>query len=51
MVIFRNGRTIKTEYFGKLIEENKFEIILLEKDNARITINKKYIKRVDEHGN
>ena len=49
VVIYRNGRTIKTEYFGKLIKETKNTIRIVERDGKEITIQKRFIKRVDNH--
>lgn len=47
VVVYRNGRVTKTEYYGKLIEETDKQLIIIEHDDKKVTINKRFVKRVD----
>lgn len=48
MVMFKNGRKIKTDYIG-ILEDNYMNMIVIkELDGTRATIQKKYIKRIEE---
>ena len=49
LVVFGNGRKIKTEYVGKLIENYNESITIQEKDNTSVRIRKNRIKRIEEN--
>lgn len=48
VVIFYNGRKIKTEYIGIMIREEEYNLIIRELDDKIVSIPKKYTKRVEE---
>lgn len=48
MVMFKNGRKIKTDYIGILISEDPFAITIKELDLTEVRIQKKFIKRIEE---
>lgn len=48
MVMFKNGRKIKTDYIGILISEDSFAITIKELDLTEVRIQKKFIKRIEE---
>jgi len=49
MVFLKNGRKIKTDYFGVLVKNNEEEIIIMEFDNKFVHIKKRHIKRIEEY--
>lgn len=49
VVVYKNGRRIKTDYFGKLINETINTITIVEEDGKEINIEKRFIKRVDRN--
>lgn len=49
VVVFRNGRIIKTEYFGTLINETEHLITVKENDNKIIDVQKRFVKRVEKY--
>ena len=48
LIVFSNGRKIKTEYIGVLIKNHEESIVIKEKDNTSVIIGKKRIKRIEE---
>ena len=48
MVMFKSGRKIKTDYIGELIKNYNTMIDIKELDGTRVTIEKRYIKRIEE---
>ncbi len=51
VVVYRNGRLIKTEYYGTLIDIEDDVIILREKDYTVVRIEKRFIRRIEEWEN
>lgn len=48
MIMFRNGRKIKTDYIGVLTKEDGFALTIKELDSNEVRIPKKHIKRIEE---
>ena len=49
VVFFTNGRKIKTEYNGILFKNSNTEITLRELDGTLVSVQKKFIKRIEEY--
>lgn len=48
MIMFQNGRKIKTDYIGVLTKEDGFALTIKELDGNEARIPKKHIKRIEE---
>lgn len=48
MIMFQNGRKIKTDYIGILTKEDGFALTIKELDGNEVRIPKKHIKRIEE---
>lgn len=48
MIMFQNGRKIKTDYIGILTKEDGFALTIKELDGNKVRIPKKHIKRIEE---
>lgn len=48
VVVYENGRLIKTEYYGELIDIEDNLIVLREKDLTIVKVEKRFIKRIEE---
>lgn len=51
VVVYRNGRLIKTEYYGDLIDIEDNHIVLREKDFTIVKVEKRFIRRIEEWEN
>lgn len=51
VVVYKNGRLIKTEYYGELVDIEDDHIVLREKDMTIAKVEKRFIKRIEEWGN
>lgn len=49
VVFFTNGRKIKTEYIGIMFKNSNTEITLRELDGTLVSVQKKFIKRIEEY--
>lgn len=49
VVVFKNGRKIKTEYVGTLLSAKNEFIIIKESDMNYANVHKKFIKRIEEY--
>lgn len=48
MIMFLNGRKIKTDYIGVLTKVDGFALTIKELDGNEVRIPKKHIKRIEE---
>lgn len=51
VVVYKNGRLIKTEYYGELVDIEDNHIVLREKDMTIAKVEKRFIKRIEEWRN
>lgn len=51
VVVYKNGRLIKTEYYGELVDIEDDHIVLREKDMTIAKVEKRFIKRIEEWRN
>lgn len=51
VVVYKNGRLIKTEYYGELVDIEDDRIVLREKDMTIAKVEKRFIKRIEEWRN
>lgn len=51
VVVYKNGRLIKTEYYGELVDIEDDHIVLREKDMTIAKVEKRFIRRIEEWGN
>lgn len=51
VVVYKNGRLIKTEYYGELVDIEDNHIVLREKDMTIAKVDKRFIKRIEEWRN
>lgn len=51
VVVYKNGRLIKTEYYGELVDIEDDRIVLREKDMTIAKVEKRFIRRIEEWGN
>ena len=47
VVVYKNGRLIKTEYYGELVDIEDDHIVLREKDMTIAKVKKRFIKRIE----
>ena len=47
VVVYKNGRLIKTEYYGELVDIEDDHIVLREKDMTIAKVQKRFIKRIE----